>query len=429
MKRKLPLILTAGLALTAADHAAAGFPTLYGKINVTANKYDLEKLDFPVDKAAGSEGTTTVNGVTVNGTYKDTTYKAKGATSTADELNSNGLESNSSRIGVRGDFDISAALKAIYRLEYGVDVDNGSNSNGREFTQRNIFGGLQGNWGTVIAGKNDTPLKFIQTNTVQQSDIDRFNDLPLADIGTYLVGETRADNIVLYTSPILLGGLEINIGAVQGEETGVKVSDTNLQDDNKFASGRSISVSYGKADWYAALAVENNVASANAVRALGEVTLGPVKVGAIAQNAKRHAAEDSLPTVSNFVGSAVSTSLPYPTTSSSQTTPTVNPLSEWDGKNNANDYKEQKGYVLNAQWKIAGPWTAKAQYGTSTNVTNNETYDDVKVTATAVGVDYRLNENAKLLSYAASVKADGDDAISTKATVDKTVAVGFDLKF
>ena len=115
MKRKLSFIITAGLALTGANQALAGFPTIYGKINVTANNYDLEKLNFPVDKAAGVTTTTTVNGVTLSGTSKDATYKATGATSTAEELKNTSLESNSSRIGIKGDFDLSPTVKAIYK--------------------------------------------------------------------------------------------------------------------------------------------------------------------------------------------------------------------------------------------------------------------------------------------------------------------------
>ncbi|HVL01744.1 MAG TPA: porin, partial [Dongiaceae bacterium] len=196
MKRPLLLALSASLATVAAAPALAGFPTVYGRINVSANQYDLEKIDFPAGATAG-------------------TYLPGGATDVTDELDSSQIESNSSRLGIRGDFDVAEGLTAVYTLEYGTDVDNGTGSNGREFNQRNIFGGLQGNFGRVIVGKNDTPLKTIQTNAVNAGDIDRFNDLALADIGSYLVGENRADNIIQYTSQPVLGGLVVNIASVQ----------------------------------------------------------------------------------------------------------------------------------------------------------------------------------------------------------------------
>lgn len=412
MNRKLLPLLIAGLTIGAADSALAGFPTIYGKINVTANKYDLEKLSFP--------NTTATNAVSGGSVVK--------------ELDNGSLESNASRIGVRGDFDISSDLKAIYKLEYGIDIDNGTNANGREFTQRNIYGGFQSaTWGTLFAGKNDTPLKLIQTNTVTGGDIDRFNDLPLADIGTYLVGENRADNVIQYASPILFGGLEIAVAALQIEETGVRVSSTNKQNDSGFASGKSVAVTYGKSNWYTALAYDNNVASTNTWRAVGEVTLGDVKIGAIYQTAKKHASEDVIGPFSTFVGS--------------QSAP--NTVPEWDGAatratttpfavTEVVSFKEQDAYVVNAAWKVYGPYTLKAQYAhsettpkalvNSANPTGIQ-YDDVELKAIALGVDYRLNENAKLLAYYASVDTEGDNRISTKSTQDKTFAVGFDLKF
>ncbi|MET0379825.1 MAG: porin [Spongiibacteraceae bacterium] len=390
MKRKLLTAVIASLTIGATSSALAGFPTVYGKVNVTLNKYDLEKLS-----AATGAGV-------------------------VDELDNWSLESNASRIGIRGDFDITSDLKAIYKLEYGIDVDNGSGSNSREFNQRNIYGGFQGSWGTLFAGKNDSPLKLIQTNTVTQSDIDRFNDMPLADIGTYLVGENRPDNVIQYASPILLGGFEIAIAAIQGEETGVPVSATNKQDDDGFASGKSIALTYGKSSWYTAIAYDDNVALADTLRAVGEVTLGPVKIGAIYQTSEKHENVDVIGPFSTFIGS--------------QNSP--NPISEWDGSGAvANSFKEQEGYVINAAWKVAGPWTVKGQFGHSDTTPQQQPiatgvkYKDVAVDAIAAGVDYKLNDNAKLFAYYASVDTEGDNLVSTKSTQDKTYAVGFDLKF
>jgi len=419
MKKQLALAIGTILAAGTAQSALAGFPTLYGKLNVSLNKYDLEKNDFAVGTAA--------NGST------PAVYNQTGATGSTDELDQTALESNSSRIGVKGDFGVAPGVNAIYTLEYGTDADNGTNSNGREFSQRNIFAGIQGSWGTVLAGKNDTPLKTVQTNSVLQSDIDRFNDAPLADIGTYLVGENRSDNIVQYNSPILLGGLEVKVAAIQGEETGVDASTSSKkdkQDDSNFASGKSVAVSYGKAKWFVALGIDDNVATTDAKRLVGEVVLGPVKLGALYQTAERHEKIDSLGGYSNFVGSA-------PTSVGNPTSP-LNPLSEWDGAANTVSgttvtpsvkYKEQDGYVLNAAWKFYGPWTAKAQIGHSTSTPSNETYDDVDIDALALGVDYKFNDNARLYSYYASVETEGDKAIGTASVEDRTFGLGVDLKF
>lgn len=396
-------LLPAVFATLVSVNASAGFPTLYGKVYLTLNEYDLEKNAFGAGTTAG-------------------TFKHTGATDVATELKTTALESTGSRIGIQGDFGAAYDTTIIYRVEYGIDVDNGTNSNGRELTQRNVFGGVRGDWGQVIAGKNDTPLKTIQTNSVLRTDIDRFNDAPLADIGTYLAGENRPDNVIQYTSPILLGGLEVNIAAIQAEETGVSASTTtpNPQDDNGFGTGKSLSVVYGKAKWYVGAAYETNVATSDTFRGIGEVTLGPVKLGAIYQTAKRHASYDVVGGLtSTFVGTTG-------TTIGAQNG--LNPLAEWDGVSGTS-YKEQEGYVVNGAWKISGPWVAKFQVGQATSTPTSALYKDVKTNAAAVGLDFNLSDSARLFSYYASLKTEGDAKINTEASIDKTFALGLDFKF
>lgn len=413
-------ILGAGLVLGAATPAFAGFPTLYGKINVSANQYDLEKIDF----AQRSPEFPAVNPTDTDPgrPLVPATYRHNGATDTTTELDQWALESNSSRLGVKGDYDISSALKVLYVLEYGVDVDNGS-SGGQTFTQRNIWGGLQGDWGTLAAGKIDTPLKTIQTNGVQRGDIDRFNDAALADIQAYLVGENRTDNTLLYTSPLFAGGFEIKLAAIQNEETGVEVSATDTQEDNGLGAGKSLSVTYGKAKWFVGIGADDNVQATDALRAVGEVGIGSVKLGAIYQTAEQHEDFDKIGPFSSAYGSTA-------TTVGAQNG--SNPLSEWDGASGSS-FKEQDGYVLNAAWKIAGPWTAKAQVGHSETTpyaaAGATQYEDVEADAVAVGADYKLNDNTKLYGYYATIETEGDDRISTESVTDAVAAVGVDFVF
>jgi len=397
----LKLISISVLALSA-QQAAAGFPTLYGKAFLTANSYELEKNNFALTAPAA------------------TTYKHTGATGVATELDTVAVESTGSRLGVQGDFAVANELTVFYRVEYGIDVDNGTNSNGRELSQRNVFAGIRSSdWGQVLVGKNDTPLKTLQTNSVLRTDLDRFNDYPLADIGSYLAGENRPDNVIQYTSPIILGGLEINLAAIQAEETGVAVNATNQQNDNGFASGKSLSVVYGKAKWFVGAAFESNVATADTVRLAGEVTIGPVKLGGLYQTAERYENYDTIGGLtSSFVGSAVN---------SQGVQNGLNPLAEWDGAAGT-AYKEQDAFVLNGQWKIAGPWVAKLQVGQATS-TPSAAFADVKSDAVAIGIDYNLSEAARLFSYYASLKTQGDSQINSLASVDKTYAVGLDLRF
>ena len=387
------------------NQASAGFPTWYGKLNVSLNQYDLEKSNFAV---AGTGFATT------------------GATSTTEELSNWALESNGSRLGVTGDFGLNYGLKAIYRLEYGTKVDNGS-SGGQTFTQRNIWAGIESDdFGRIIAGKNDTPLKTLQTNSVLKTDIDRFNDLPLADLGTYLVGENRPDNVVQYSSPIWAGGLEVSLALVQGEETGVYESAAVPQDDDGIGSGYSASIAYGKSSWYLGLAYDSNVATTDTLRLVGEVDIAGVKIGALYQTAERHEDIDRLGGYANFVGASISQK---PGVAPGG----LNPLLDWDAASGTTPaYQEQTGYLVNVLWKVAGPWSVKAQYGASSSTplpTATATYDDVDLTDLAFGVDFKLSDTAKLYSYYATIEAEGDSRINTESTTDSTFGLGLDLRF
>ena len=55
------------------------------------------------------------------------------------------LNSNASRLGVKGKTEISDGLYAIYKAEFEMCVDDGD-CKGQTLTQRNIIGGIQGKY-------------------------------------------------------------------------------------------------------------------------------------------------------------------------------------------------------------------------------------------------------------------------------------------
>lgn len=104
------------------------------------------------------------------------------------------LENNSSRLGLKGSETLAEGLEAIYQLEYGVRVDDS-----QTFSQRNIFVGVKGEFGSVVAGHFDTPLK----RTKYQVDV--FGNLR-GDIKNLISrSELRRSNSVMYVSPLLNG--------------------------------------------------------------------------------------------------------------------------------------------------------------------------------------------------------------------------------
>lgn len=162
MKKVLPLAIAAALVAPAAAMADA---TVFGKVHMIVQSYD-----------DGSDSVWSTDSVF-------------------------------SRVGVKGSEDLGDGLKAVYHLEFGVNPDaSGTLSN------RNQFVGLAGGFGTVLAGRHDTPLKM------SQGAFDEFGDLPWGDITRVMPGEDRLGNVLAYVSPNL-SGLTI-VGAAVAGETG-----------------------------------------------------------------------------------------------------------------------------------------------------------------------------------------------------------------
>ncbi len=148
------------------------------------------------------------------------------------------LVSNASRIGVKGTYDVEGGLQAIYQAEFEVQFDDGEKDE-ETFSQRNIFIGLKGDFGTVKAGKYDTPLK------VAQKKVDLFNDLE-GDIKNAITeNDNRANNTVSYHSPSF-SGFQGNVAVISSEVDGE-------------SDGVSASVTFEQNDLYVAAALDQNV--------------------------------------------------------------------------------------------------------------------------------------------------------------------------
>jgi predicted porin len=118
MNKKLVAVAVAGvLAAPLAAQAQTANVTLYGRLNLDASLVQAQQAD-------GSKGT-----------Y----YQ---------------VDSNSSRLGVRGTESLGGGLNAIFQLESGVNADTG----GGVLASRETFVGLQGGWGTVKIGNFLAPV-------------------------------------------------------------------------------------------------------------------------------------------------------------------------------------------------------------------------------------------------------------------------------
>ncbi|AXY60256.1 porin [Acinetobacter chinensis] len=350
MKKLLLAAAVSTLSLSAAQAA----PTLYGKVNVSVDQFD--------NKSFGTENVTEVN-------------------------------SNASRIGVKGEEKISDKLSAVYLAEWEISVD-GDEDDSQTFKKRNIFGGLK--WadiGTLKVGNYDS---YFKSAAASKNDI--FNDHAF-DITSMMYGEERLKNVIGFeTDPKLLAGIGFNLMLQQGEE--------NKKDgDNGIGDAISSSITYENKDLglavalgadfdvkgkYSASTFGSTKQATDAFRLAGSYDLGKVGVAGLGLNALYQTAE-----ATSDEGKAANL--------------------------------EEDAWVINAAYKIAEtPVTVKAQYQSAD--TSEKGQKDKTVDQYGLGVDYTLNKQAKLYGLVAQQKRDW----TTTKTPEKkqtVFGVGLELNF
>lgn len=184
-------------------------------------------------------------------------YDVLGGDNAADT--SSGFSSNSSFIGVKGSEKLRDNLSLIYQYETEFDVGTTTGSNGGLGNQRNTYIGVKGDFGTVIAGRHDTPFKMMG------SKYDLFRDT-IADSRNMLSGpagydrtwDLRPAQTIAYASPDIHGA-EFKVAYVGDWSTDPNVGFTSAQ--GPYTSGNrafSLSASYQIADFSVDAAYEHH---------------------------------------------------------------------------------------------------------------------------------------------------------------------------
>ena len=173
------------------------------------------------------------------------------------------LKSNSSRFGLKGDYELEDGLKLVYQLEWAVDLADVSGA--ENITARNQYVGLAGNFGEVRLGRHDTALKDAQ------GKIDLFSDYE-ADVKALWKGEVRASDSITYLSP-KFNGFGLHVTYV-------------MEDAADAEDAISASVYYGDealkdSNFYAAVSMDSEVAGYDAVRAQAQGKVAGAKLGAM----------------------------------------------------------------------------------------------------------------------------------------------------
>lgn len=352
--KKIALVSAIALASITAAHAA---PTVYGKVLLTGEYTDVD------DK-----------------------------TSKNDDTSNTKLVSNSSRIGFKGEDDLTDTTKLVYQLEYGIDVDADSNARktNQQFYSRNTFIGLAHNtMGTLLAGRHDTPFKLAK------GSVDVFNDYDNVGLGKLMAGEQRVDNVIAYKSPTLVGTPVTFLGAVSLDEcsqndddkclvtaavpaTGTTPAKPAVYRDKKNAY--SAMVNYDQNGVYIGLGYDNSV--------YGNDTSG-WRVASSLDMGKM-----------NMVDGLTLGAL----------------YQDYDFNTDDNE----QSWLLSGKYKIgATPWAVKAQY---IDTSNQSGVKDKDATEVALGAEYSFNKATKGHLYAAQIDTDN--------VSDKTiVGGGLEYKF
>lgn len=203
--------------------------------------------------------------------------KANVSLQAADEGDGNNMEvvSNASRLGIKGSELLQdSGFEVIYQAEFEAyfDGDNGGNTLG----QRNIFIGMKTGYGTLKAGKFDTPLKE------SQNKVDLFNDME-GDIKAVLTpNDTRANDIVNYISPTFLGAFTASLAYIPSENETI--------DD-----AASASLAFDQSGLFLAAAYDMNVGveDEEVVRVVAQYTIGSLQLGGLYEFAEVDGQDDS----------------------------------------------------------------------------------------------------------------------------------------
>lgn len=273
------------------------------------------------------------------------------------------LTSNASRLGFKGSEKINDSLTAIYQLEYEVDVDDQDT-----FRQRNIFVGVKGEFGQVIGGYFDTPLKSAQNK------VDLFNDLR-GDIRTMITpNENRTSNTVMYSSPVL-SGLAGHVAYISSENEEV--------DD-----GKSAALSFTHEGLYLGLAFDQDVEAENAeaLRGVIQYNLRALQLGFLYEEYEPEEADSE----SAWVVSAL--------------------------------YDLQNNWALKAQYA-----KSKIGFAYGVDADDNTLYTDENESLSA-GVDYKVTNNFVVYGFYTAITGDSE-AVSEEVIDNEYLGIGIDYKF
>lgn len=351
MNRKL-LALAIG-AVMSLPLAAQAAPTVYGQLNLSVDRVDFE--------GAGPGGAD----------WEETQ-----------------LNSNASRLGVKGEEVLGDGLSAVYKAEWAV---SGDTAGANDLTGRDRYLGLKSNsLGTIKLGAYDSPLK------TSQGKVDQFNDLTYTDLANFISGDNRLSNVIGYESPKIADALTVNLAVQSGEDSDGDPATAPGDDD-----GQSLSVVYEGGGLYLAAAMDNDIEDGLIFDLVNSLPLPAVSSEALSRDAIRLTGVYSDDTVQ--VGAMLQSS-------------------EFSNDEAGFDLDEQS--ILLSASLAMGKNTLKGQF----IMANADLGGGAEIDTTAIelGVDHNFTAMTKVFGQLALINVDAGTGADSDNTV---IGVGMQTKF
>jgi predicted porin len=363
---KKNIIALAVASAIAAPVAMADAPTIYGQVNKSIDSVDRK------DSAGNS-------------------------------VDGDGVEvaSRSSRLGVKGSEDLGNGLTAVYKLEFGVSVGDGD-----AISNRNQYVGLAGGFGTILAGRHDTPTKISQPTDFFNWGYGDLRQSSVTVASSLKGGEIRIDNVIAYISPAFNG---VTLAAAVIPSEGNKKNSVGATKDSGLADTYSAALMYGSK--------KDGLYLAAAMDSYGQ------------QNYKVHSGSSATADIKNISATYTRLSAQYATGGL-----TVNAIlgnTNIDDKDLGGANVDSETMVFGAAYTM-GKLTPKFKYSVSKYKDESEAQTALgiakldKKTQVGVGLDYALGKKTK--AYVEYVDTKNATA-GTDNTDAKALSVGLLHKF
>ena len=391
--KKSVLVIAVSAALAAGSAQAA--VEVYGKLHLSLDQTD--------------------NGNTYDG---DTNAAAANAGTKAKSLY---VSTNASVLGFKASEDLEGGMKALAVIEVQIEADNQTKT--IPFTEREVYAGLGGGFGTARIGKIDTPMKLLggvadlfrdqvgdnRNLTSKASGLGLVTNSPLHNTTGYPSytysatsqkpgWEVRASNALAYTTPDMAG---FTVSVLYQPDEGRQ--DSSMKD----IAGRFTS-DIGGGKLVAGLAWEthgkawnNDEKAETAIRAAGSFSISDFKAALFYQKASNMNAVSATPAVSAVAATCTATT---PLTCASTfvaAKPAIAAVT-------AASY-DRTTWGLGGSFKI-GAGAIKAQYYKA-GETSSANADGA--TMIAVGYDHNLSKNTKVYVAYAATKNDQGTALDS----------------